>query len=55
MIDALTGLANPTLLGDRIGQANARAERGEPPPPVMLLDLDDFFQGDQRWSGARRG
>ena len=40
--DALTGLANRTLLGDRISQATARAERGERPPCVLLLDLDEF-------------
>lgn len=40
--DGLTGLANRTLLGDRIGQASARAERGARPPCVMLLDLDEF-------------
>ncbi len=40
--DALTGLANRTLLGDRIGQAIARADRGALPPSVMMLDLDEF-------------
>jgi len=40
--DALTGLANRTLLGDRIRQAGARAERGERPPCVLVLDLDEF-------------
>ncbi len=40
--DALTGLANRTLLGDRISRATARAERGERPPCVLLLDLDEF-------------
>ncbi|MGZ4524167.1 MAG: diguanylate cyclase, partial [Mycobacteriaceae bacterium] len=33
--DALTGLANRTLLGDRI-------ERGARPPAVLSLDLDGF-------------
>ena len=42
LTDSLTGLANRTLLTDRIEQANARAERGELPPTVMLLDLDEF-------------
>ena len=42
LTDSLTGLANRTLLADRIQQANARAERGELPPAVMLLDLDEF-------------
>ena len=40
--DALTGLANRTLLGDRISQATARAERGARPPSVLVLDLDEF-------------
>jgi len=40
--DPLTGLANRMLLGDRIGQATARADRGEQPPSVLLLDLDEF-------------
>ncbi len=40
--DALTGLANRTLLGDRISQAMARAQRGALPPCVFLLDLDGF-------------
>lgn len=40
--DALTGLANRSLLADRISQAVARAERGALPPAVILLDLDEF-------------
>src|SRR6478609_1657856 len=40
--DALTGLANRTLLGDRILQARARADRGARPPCVLVLDLDEF-------------
>src|SRR6478672_3029800 len=40
--DSLTGLANRTLLGDRIRQAMARAERGARPPSVLVLDLDEF-------------
>jgi diguanylate cyclase (GGDEF)-like protein len=40
--DALTGLANRTLLGDRISQAIARADRGARPPSVLVLDLDEF-------------
>jgi diguanylate cyclase (GGDEF)-like protein len=40
--DPLTGLANRTLLGDRIGQALARTERGARPPTVLTLDLDGF-------------
>ena len=42
LYDALTGLANRTLLGDRIRQATARAERGARPPCVLVLDLDEF-------------
>lgn len=40
--DPLTGLANRTLLGDRIQQAIARADHGGLPPAVLLLDLDGF-------------
>jgi diguanylate cyclase (GGDEF)-like protein len=40
--DPLTGLANRSLLGDRIAQAMAWAERGAEPPAVLLLDLDGF-------------
>jgi diguanylate cyclase (GGDEF)-like protein len=40
--DALTGLANRTLLGDRIRQAGVHAERGARPPCVLVLDLDEF-------------
>ena len=40
--DSLTGLANRTLLGDRIRQATARADRGARPPSVLVLDLDEF-------------
>ena len=42
LYDPLTGLANRTLLGDRIGQAMAQADRGSAPPAVLLLDLDGF-------------
>lgn len=42
LTDPLTGLANRVLLGDRVGQANARAELGARPPCVVLLDLDGF-------------
>lgn len=40
--DALTGLANRNLLGDRIGQALLRAERADTQLAVMMLDLDRF-------------
>lgn len=42
LYDPLTGLANRTLLGDRINRALARADRGAAPPAVLLLDLDGF-------------
>jgi diguanylate cyclase (GGDEF)-like protein len=42
LTDALTGLANRSLLADRISQAVARAERGSLPPAVILMDLDEF-------------
>ena len=42
LYDPLTGLANRTLLGDRIRQASARADRGAKPPCVLVLDLDEF-------------
>ena len=42
LYDALTGLANRTLLGDRIRQASARVESGARPPSVLVLDLDEF-------------
>ena len=40
--DALTGLANRTLLLERTGQALARARRTGRPFAVLLLDLDGF-------------
>lgn len=40
--DPLTGLANRTVLMDRIGQAMARADRGAAVPAVLVLDLDGF-------------
>lgn len=40
--DALTGLANRNLLGDRIEQAITYARRAERLVAVMLLDLDRF-------------
>jgi diguanylate cyclase (GGDEF)-like protein len=42
LYDPLTGLANRSLLADRMSQAVARAERGACPPSVLLLDLDEF-------------
>jgi len=41
--DGLTGLANRTLLADRIGQALARGRTGRARPfAVLLIDLDRF-------------
>jgi len=40
--DPLTGLANRSLLGDRIAQAIAWSETEASPPAVLLLDLDGF-------------
>ncbi len=40
--DPLTGLANRTVLADRIGQALAQVDRGAAVPAVLVLDLDGF-------------
>jgi len=40
--DALTGLPNRALLGDRIGQAIRQADREMVPAALLLLDLDRF-------------
>lgn len=40
--DALTGLPSSTLLGDRLGQAMARARRYDQPLAVMFFGLDRF-------------
>jgi diguanylate cyclase len=42
LYDPLTGLANRSLLGDRIERAMAHAELGATPPAVLVLDLDGF-------------
>ncbi|HEX5502215.1 MAG TPA: EAL domain-containing protein [Thermomicrobiales bacterium] len=40
--DPLTGLPNRALFLDRLGHAVSRAERGQAPVAVLLLDLDRF-------------
>ena len=42
--DALTGLPNRTLFGDRLDQAIVSAGRADEPRGVLLIDLDDFKQ-----------
>ncbi|GAA1860493.1 hypothetical protein GCM10009836_45820 [Pseudonocardia ailaonensis] len=42
LYDPLTGLANRSLLADRIERAMAHAEHGAAPPAVLVLDLDGF-------------
>jgi len=42
--DALTGLPNRTLFGDRMNQAIASADRAGEPRGVLVMDLDDFKQ-----------
>jgi diguanylate cyclase (GGDEF)-like protein/PAS domain S-box-containing protein len=44
MHDPLTGLANRTLLNDRLRQAIARADRDERLVALLLIDLDRFKQ-----------
>jgi Amt family ammonium transporter len=61
--DPLTGLANRTLLDDRLAQAHSRIVRQNAHGAVLLLDLDDFkgindtyghLVGDQLLEGVAR-
>ncbi len=42
LYDALTGLVNRRLLGDRLGQAIAASRRSRKYGAVLMLDLDNF-------------
>jgi diguanylate cyclase (GGDEF)-like protein/PAS domain S-box-containing protein len=50
--DPLTGLANRTLLRDRLEQALARSERGDGATGVLFVDLDDFKQVNDLYGHA---
>jgi diguanylate cyclase (GGDEF)-like protein/PAS domain S-box-containing protein len=50
--DPLTGLANRTLLRDRLDQALARSAREDLPTGVLFIDLDDFKAVNDRYGHA---
>ena len=50
--DPLTGLANRTLLRDRLEQALARSAREDTTAGVLFVDLDDFKRINDLWGHA---
>jgi diguanylate cyclase (GGDEF)-like protein len=50
--DMVTGLPNRTLLGDRMGQGLARAEREGGQLAILFVDLDHFKEVNDRWGHA---
>ena len=50
--DPLTGLANRTLLHDRLQHALARSERERGATAVLFIDLDNFKQVNDRYGHA---
>jgi diguanylate cyclase (GGDEF)-like protein len=50
--DSLTNLANRILFNDRLSMAMKRAKRAQKMVAVMVLDLDDFKDVNDRWGHA---